>query len=439
MINPVQQALLFTRLRWQFNHWSTQQIQLHQKRRLVKLADFLRQHSPYYAEVMGAAKPLDLQALKPMNKATLMEHFNQINTAGLDRDTLIEFKVEQERQGLAKLFQEKYSIGLSSGTSGNQGLTVLSTQERRDYGPLIMARTNLPKVKGQYRVLFALRVNNPAFMEINNRKLYLTHVNYTHEPEHLVKIINEQKLNILAGPPSLLSHLANHANQLDKPIQGIVSYAEVLSPPTKLFLETSFGAPVIQIYQGAEGFLAGTCSAGSLHLNEDTTQVELFDVADESNIKRVVITDLYRTTLPFIRYELNDLIEIDPEPCSCGSQFKRIKQIHGRSDDLFELDGENGEMKYLFPDYVRRSIIQASAKIREYQAIQTSRSEIEIRLVLKPGVDRIAIQAQITKNLTHWVNRIGGRMPKIRFSKTAPKVHPKSKKMIRIKREFNAG
>ena len=437
MIDILRQATLFARLRWRFNHWSNTQIQDHQQRRLRKLFDVLRRQSPFYATQFDPAGRIDLELLDTMNKAGLMEHFDQLNTAGLKRDELISFKVDQERKGAADLFQGKYSIGLSSGTSGNQVLTVLSARERRDYGPLIMARTNLPRIGQQYRVLFALRVNNPAFMEINNRKLFLTHVNYTHDPEYLIRIINEKQLNILAGPPSLLRLLAPLSKQLNQPVRGIISYAEVLSPATSQLLNNSFKAPVLQIYQGAEGFLAGTCSAGALHLNEDTTKVELFDVAGtESNIKRVVITDLYRTTLPFIRYELNDLIEIDPEPCSCGSNFRKIKQIHGRADDLFELESQKGELKYLFPDYIRRSIIQASPAVIEYQAIQKSKSQIEIRLVIKSNHNQSVIQAQILKNLDHWIGRIGAKMPQINFSKALPEVHQRSKKMIRIMKAF---
>jgi hypothetical protein len=42
------------------------------------------------------------------------------------------------------LFAGRYSVGLSSGTSGNKGLTVLSPAEREAYGCLLFARNGIP-------------------------------------------------------------------------------------------------------------------------------------------------------------------------------------------------------------------------------------------------------------------------------------------------------
>ena len=82
-----------------------------------------------------------------------------------------------------------------------------------------------------------------------------------------------------------------------------------------------------------EGMLAFTCPAGSLHLNEDCTLFEFDEAGDTiGGARRTVITDLYRRVQPFLRYELNDLVELSPDECPCGSAFRRIRRIHGRAD-----------------------------------------------------------------------------------------------------------
>jgi len=86
----------------------------------------------------------------------------------------------------------------------------------------------------------------------------------------------------------------------------------------------------------------------------------------------------------------------------------------------------------LFPDYVRRSISQASGAIQEYQAIQRQNGSIEIRLVLDADTDHSIIERDIRKNLDYWCQRIDGKIGELRFEYRSPELHPISKKMIRV-------
>lgn len=283
------------------------------------------------------------------------------------------------------LYKNKFSVGMSSGTSGNKGLTVLSKKEMQSYGSLLFARSGIP---GKYkkRVLFALRVNNPSFMEVRKLGVRLLYVDYTASPEKIIELINKNKLNILAGPPSFLREIAKLAEKIVAKLDLLISYAEVLEDDVKSLLESCFNTEVIQIYQGSEGFIASTCECGKLHLNEDIIQFEFEKTADQfGKAQKVIITDLYRKTQPIIRYSINDLVELDDTQCECGSSFRVVKKIHGRADDLFILRGKDNVQKLLFPDYIRRSIIQSSDDILDYQAIQKTIDSIEIRLVLKNG------------------------------------------------------
>ena len=87
----------------------------------------------------------------------------------------------------------------------------------------------------------------------------MVYVDYTHPPEKLIELINSRKLNIIAGPPSLLSMLGSLQSKIKHKIDALISYAEVLDDKNKQNLETVFGVPVVQIYQGSEGFIGSTC------------------------------------------------------------------------------------------------------------------------------------------------------------------------------------
>lgn len=422
-------------LKRRFYEWDLTTLHKHQAERVNKILSYARVHSSYYNQVLSS--PVDLCSVPKMDKAKMMIHFDAINTAGLIRDELVQFRIRQEREGKIGLFRDEYSVGLSSGTSGSRGLVVLSKLERQLYGCLLWARSGIPDEIKSYRVLFALRTNNPSFMEPKSFGVKLVYVDYTHPPEELVGLINEKKLNIIAGPPSLLTLIARQRKSIAHKIDTLISYAEVLDDETRAYLEQTFAAPVTQIYQGAEGFLGSTCTRGKLHLNEDTVLVEEEDIGDPTGkAKKVIVTDLYRTTLPMIRYSLEDVLELDPEQCECGSCFRVIQRIHGRVDDLFLLKGTSDEIRYLFPDYVVRSINQASDAILEFQAIQHSLDSIEIRLVMKPGADRAALENTIRENLEWRIKKAGGQLNEINFNDKPPERNPQSQKLIRVVRKF---
>jgi putative adenylate-forming enzyme len=425
------------RLNRQFYHWNTAALQKHQEKRLDIILANAQRNSPYYNKLLSGQGKLSLASFPRMDKGDMMNHFDELNTVGLRKNELIEFQLKQEQEGTLNLYDNKYSVGVSSGTSGNKGLTVLSKNEREGYSLLLWVRNGIPRHIKERKVLFTLRTNNPAFMEVQRFGIQLVYADYTRLPEELIGLINSKKLNILAGPPSLLSMIAKQNSSIDHRIEAIISYAEVLTDEIKEELAKSFGAPVFQIYQGSEGFIASSCRLGRLHLNEDVVLVELEDTEDIiGKAKNVVLTDLYRTTQPIIRYSLNDILEISTESCKCGSCFRVIERIHGRANDVFLLKGTGGKLHYLFPDYVQKAIIHSSDAILEYQAIQHSIDSIEIRLVLKDGSDIPAIEKAILDKLLGWANKVGGELGKVVFTDKLPERNPHSKKLIRVMRAF---
>ncbi len=86
----------------------------------------------------------------------------------------------------------------------------------------------------------------------------------------------------------------------------------------------------------------------------------------------------------------------------------------------------------LMPDYVRRSINQASPDVLEYQAIQHGPEDIEMRLALKEGANRRAIEEQIVANLAFWAGRAGGLLTGLRFSAALPVRDPVTHKLVRV-------
>jgi putative adenylate-forming enzyme len=437
MLDRLARFLLARQIRQSFYVWDSERLHRHQQQRIKEMLGHVAQYSPYYCSLRGQGWDGQFESLPYLSKSEMITHFDEINTAGLHKVDLFDFAIQQERGKQLGLYRGRYSVGLSSGTSGTRLPTVLSPTERWQYGSLLFARSGIPEQVHHPRVLFSLRVNNPAFMEARFLGVTIVYTDYTRPIKAIVQLVNEKRLNVLAGPPSLLRLIAQHRQDIDHPIEALISYAEVLDDASREQLQKDFNAPLAQIYQGAEGFIASTCRAGSLHLNEDVVYVEALESGDTlNNAKRLIVTDLYRKTLPFLRYQLNDIVEIDSKSCSCGSSFCIVQRIHGRADDIFHLRGENGEIRFLFSDYITRSINQASESILEFQAIQHSLEKIEIRLQLKPKANRLQIETEIRRNLAYWSQRVNGKLGEINFSEAMPERNPNSLKLIRVVRRF---
>jgi phenylacetate-CoA ligase len=154
----------------------------------------------------------------------------------------------------------------------------------------------------------------------------------------------------------------------------------------------------------------------------------------------MIVTDLHKTSLPILRYELNDLLTLDPEPCPCGSAFRVVAQIQGRRDDLFWSPTLAGGARWIFPDYLRRAIIAASDAVHAYQAVQTAADAVTVHLQLEPAADAAAADA-VRAAVGDAVRRVfadhGCPPPRVHVDLEAPRPHPDSLKLVRIRRAFD--
>jgi phenylacetate-CoA ligase len=146
----------------------------------------------------------------------------------------------------------------------------------------------------------------------------------------------------------------------------------------------------------------------------------------------MIVTELYRRTQPIVRYELNDLIELDPAPCPCGSRFRVVRRSHGRADDLLWARDAAGQARPIFPDYVRRHIVRATDAVEEYQVNQTHADRLRVRLQLCQQADPQAAAAAVREKLSRLFTDQGVVAPQIDFDFGPPELHPVSRKLRRI-------
>ena len=417
-----------------------EKLQLRKARSIVKFAS---SNSPFFKNHYEGYDNNDVWNLPLVNKRMMMENLSEYNTLGFKKEDLINFCLEVEKKRDFSRRYQGYNVAMSSGTSGNKSIVITSPKEEKYLQAAFFARFPFPRVL-KIKWAFILRITTPAF-NVSKFGQKLTYISLLDSLDNISKKLEDLKPNILSAPPSLLVQLAKEVNEgkLDINPKRIVSYAEVLTPDFKSEIEQIFNVKVFQIYQSSEGPIAMPCKYGNLHINEDLMRVETVDSNGNPTLPgtpchKMIVTDLNKKSQPIIRYELDDSIIVSEDICRCGSKFRIIKSILGRTDDLFWVKVEKSEkLQSIFPDFIRRAIISSSEDIEDYQAIQRSFTDILIRLLLKSGtLNRDAIISNIKENIIAIFKNLNCIPPKIEVRFEKPKLNPNSKKLIRIIREF---
>ena len=112
-------------------------------------------------------------------------------------------------------------------------------------------------------------------------------------------------------------------------------------------IEELWGCPVYDMYGTHEmGMGSFECQAqDGMHFMEDCTFFEIVDTETEApvpngTIGNMVCTILHRRVMPMIRFNLRDLTKIvSTDRCSCGSCFRRMQKMLGRSDTMVRIRG----------------------------------------------------------------------------------------------------
>ena len=326
--------------------------------------------SEYYKNFIELNTPLKDYPL--MNKTLFISNFNLINTEGINykEANKIAIRAESERDFSSKV--NNITVGLSSGTSGNRGIFLASDKERAQWVAAILDRVINFSFKKR-TVAFFLRANSNLYESVKSRLIEFKYFDLLLPLDEHVQGLKKYQPDILVAQPSLLLQLAKHkeAGDLNIEPKKIISVAEVLYEEDANYLRSVFGKIIHQVYQCTEGFLASSCSYGTLHFNEDFLIIEKKYIDNEKKRFHPIVTDLKRTSQPVIRYELDDIIH-EKTNCPCGGKSIAIEMIEGRSDDVLEFINDQKKRSIIFPDFFRRAIILSNENIRNYSLSQKS-------------------------------------------------------------------
>lgn len=343
----------------------------YQQQQIDAFARRVLARSPYFAPF--ASQPFE--DWPTMDKALMMTNFDTMNTAGLQRDELLACarRSEADRDFSPRI--GKFSVGLSSGTSGQRGIFVVSPREQAVWAGGMLAKMLPDGLFAGEKVALFLRADNNLYHSVDNRWLSLHFYDLFAPFAEQCARLQDHQPSIIVAPAQVLRALALAVmnGELRLAPKKVISVAEVLEPQDRQLLAQVF-AEVGEVYQATEGFLAATCAHGTLHLNEEFIRIEPQWLDD--NRFTPLITDFTRQTQPIVRYRLDDVLVRRNEPCPCGRVTMALAGIEGRHDDQLLLPGVGGQTQQVFADLCSRVIANALPVAADYRLVQQSANEL---------------------------------------------------------------
>ncbi len=345
----------------------------YQQKRFSRFKRTVLEKSPYFHSYLD----LPFHQWPLMNKKIMMTHFDQMNTAGLSKSQLLECALQSEQSRNFTPKVGKYSVGLSSGTSGQRGLFVTDPREQQVWAGTMLAKVLPRGLFSGERIALFLRADNNLYHSVNNRWLSFEFFDLLADFDRQIERLVHYRPTLVVAPAQVLRAitLLKKEGSLNIHPHKVISVAEVLEPQDRELLNEVF-PDWGEIYQATEGFLGTTCSHGTLHLNEEFVLFEQKKLDERRFIP--IITDFTRSTQPIVRYQLDDILIKREEPCPCGSCCLAIDRIEGRHDDQPVLLDKDGNEKTVFADPCSRIIANSLPLECDYRLIQTGPARLKL-------------------------------------------------------------
>ncbi|MEN6418869.1 MAG: phenylacetate--CoA ligase family protein [Clostridiaceae bacterium] len=379
-------------------------------KRLRAMVAWARENSPYYAELYRSIRPdFSLADLPPVNKVNLMAHWDEWPT---DRAVHLADAEEfmHDLDHIGRKWLGKYILFTTSGSTGNP-LTALcdsttynvmaavngvrSIARKEDMAALIRRGGKTIGVFATGGFYLGNSSARARLLQMPWKKRQMAIISALLPIEQIVEKLNDFQPAMLGGYPSNLELLIEEkqSGRLKIHPAFIMTGGEYLSDALRLRLSDCFGCYVQTSYSCTEGgTVACECIERHFHINDDWVIVEPVD--SENNpvpagvrSDKILLTNLFNFTQPFIRYEITDRVILHDEPCACGNPSPWL-ELEGRTDDVVRFTQDGREIK-LAPLAIYATLKEVH-QLRRFQLIALPENLVELRIIPAEGGSRDA-------------------------------------------------
>ncbi len=207
----------------------------------------------------------------------------------------------------------------------------------------------------------------------------------------LLRQLSEQP-SVIRGYPSRLCEVANHLQEKKlPPIIAVICTGEYLFEYQQSLLEDTFSAPVINEYGCQETGISGlTCpEVGKIHLDTERCLYEIID-------RKLTTTDLLNFTMPLVRYQCGDILELDCDPCPCGRPGLTARILGRVEDRVRTIQGIQ---------YAGEVSLPSIEGILNYRILRQPDNQLDILIKTKKASNNLSLDP-----LVNWTNATFGKV-----------------------------
>lgn len=429
--------------------------------RLDALVQHARAHSPFYARhYRGHAPPkgtpVDLAALPPVDKPSLMRDFDRwVTDPAVRYEDVRRFMADPANIGA--YFLDRYATWKSSGTTGEPGVFLHTREALAVYDALAATRFDprgrlAPQLAwrswagtGRAALIAAtgehfagvsswerLRRHNPWWARTARVFSVLQPVSAW------VEALNAWQPAVLASYATVLVALAEEqrAGRLRIRPAACWSGGEWLAPESRDFIAAAFDCPVLNDYGASEAFsIAFECEHGWMHLNSDWVYLESVDAEGRPVPPGVpshtaLLTNLANRVQPLIRYDLGDSLTLRPDPCPCGNRLPALR-VEGRRDDILHLRDARGRRATVCP-MALCTVIEETAGVHRFQVVQEGEAALAVRIQEADPARRARAWRRLAPALRRFLQAQGLAETELRLDPQLPVRSPTSAKLCQV-------
>lgn len=423
-----------------------------QCKRLKEIVRFAQQNSPYYKTLyQNLGEDFSLSDLPPVNKTDLMAHWDDWVTDRSVCLTQIQ-RFMENLDNIGRKWNKKYLIYTTSGSTGNPLISLCDTSTNNVTGAISALRSYARKedmkafIKrgGKSVGIYAnsgFYLGNSSIrsrlLKMPWKKRQIGIVSALAPTKQIVEQLNTYQPAMLGGYPSNLELLIEEQKCGRLHISPIIimTGGEHLSAQLRLQLKETFHCYVQTSYACTEGgTVACECRQQHLHINDDWVIIEPVDennqpVAAGVQSDKLLLTNLFNYSQPFIRYEVTDRIIVHNEPCACGN-LSLWMEIEGRNDDVLSFV-ENGKEVRVPPLAVYAKLKEIHC-LKRFQLVVHKENHMELRLDVDADISKETAFEKANFALKEFFCQYGIRNVNITLSIDSPRQHPGSGKFKHI-------
>lgn len=341
-----------------------------QEKKLRNIIKFAYNNVEYYHDLFKSLNLVpndiknvhDLKKIPILTKSQIQNNFQKIIANNIDKTRLRSSATSGSTGRPLKLFFD------------NKAISDMRSRSLRNYfesgGNIrdkIVQFTN-PKASGKTTWLHKMGCLNRKFLSVFDKI-----------ENHLSNLLDYSP-NVIEGYPSILLLIANTIQNEIESINPriIICSSELLTPDARKKINSSFGVQLFDQYGSAEfGTVAWECQEhNGYHMDIESVVVEF--LKNEENTSpgekgEIVVTGLFNSAMPLIRYSVGDVGSYDDDQCSCGRKLPIMNIIEGRKDDFLILPSG----RIISPRNI--NFLEHIDGITEYRIIQKKQNKIVVQ------------------------------------------------------------